>query len=170
MDTSQPDQAASGASAHHMEMRKSAAKTYAKFAIVMVTSFLLMYLLTFAQIRTLDHFYLNLANLYMAIVMTAVMGVVMLLVMSSMISDTKIRIALLVAFAALGVAAFAMGRTEAFVGNQAFLKSMIPHHSRAILVCQEADISNPQIVSLCREIVSSQQREIGEMKQMLQQK
>jgi uncharacterized protein (DUF305 family) len=90
--------------------------------------------------------------------------------MSSMISDTKIRIALLVAFAALGVAAFAMGRTEAFVGNQAFLKSMIPHHSRAILVCQEADISNPQIVSLCREIVSSQQREIGEMKQMLQQK
>ena len=42
---------------------------------------------------------------------------------------------------------------------------MIPHHSRAILVCQEASITDPEIEQLCSEIVEAQ--EIAQMKEIL---
>ena len=57
-----------------------------------------------------------------------------------------------------------MGRNEVGVGDEGFLTSMIPHHSRAILVCQEATITDPEIEQLCSEIVEAQEREIAQMK------
>ena len=51
-----------------------------------------------------------------------------------------------------------MGRNEVGVGDEGFLTSMIPHHSRAILVCQEATITDPEIEQLCSEIVEAQER------------
>ena len=60
-----------------------------------------------------------------------------------------------------------MGRSEAFVGNDQFLRSMIPHHSRAILVCEQSDISDPEIQDLCEQIISSQQEEIDQMNEIL---
>lgn len=44
---------------------------------------------------------------------------------------------------------------------------MIPHHSRATLVCEESDLTDPQIEALCGEIVAAQEREIAEMERML---
>ena len=60
-----------------------------------------------------------------------------------------------------------MGRNEVGVGDGGFLTSMIPHHSRAILVCQEASITDPEIEQLCSEIVEAQEREIAQMKEIL---
>ncbi|WBB94870.1 DUF305 domain-containing protein [Solwaraspora sp. WMMA2059] len=57
---------------------------------------------------------------------------------------------------------------ESFIGNGQFLKSMIPHHSRAILVCERSDITDPEIIELCGQIVETQQEEIDQMKQILQ--
>ena len=45
---------------------------------------------------------------------------------------------------------------------------MIPHHSRAILVCQEAAITAPDIRRLCEQIVSSQREEIRIKTRMLE--
>lgn len=69
---------------------------------------------------------------------------------------------------ALFVGALALGRTETFVGNEQFLKSMIPHHSRAILVCEESAITDPEIIDLCEQIVSSQREEIRQMEEILE--
>ncbi|WP_277922235.1 DUF305 domain-containing protein [Klebsiella aerogenes] len=44
----------------------------------------------------------------------------------------------------------------------------MPHHSRAILVCQEADITDPEIVQLCDDIVEAQQEEIAQMEEILE--
>jgi uncharacterized protein (DUF305 family) len=44
---------------------------------------------------------------------------------------------------------------------------MIPHHSRALLVCQESDITDPEIIDLCDSIVKSQQEEITQMEAIL---
>ena len=44
---------------------------------------------------------------------------------------------------------------------------MIPHHAGAILMCDQADITDPEIKKLCEEIVRSQQKEIAEMKTKL---
>jgi uncharacterized protein (DUF305 family) len=66
------------------------------------------------------------------------------------------------------VLSFIAMRTQAAVGDEQFLRSMIPHHSGAILMCGRATLSDPQIVTLCDSIVESQQREIAEMQAILE--
>jgi uncharacterized protein (DUF305 family) len=44
---------------------------------------------------------------------------------------------------------------------------MIPHHAGAILMCNEASANNAEIRQLCVNIVAGQQREIAEMKALL---
>lgn len=58
-------------------------------------------------------------------------------------------------------------RTQAAVGDRQFLRSMIPHHSGAILMCEDASLSDPEIVALCRDIVAAQKAEIAKMEQLL---
>ena len=99
--------------------------------------------------------------------MVAAMAVLMTVGMWSMLKNKTLNIILLVGFLALFLAAFFMGRNEVGVGDEGFLTSMIPHHSRAILVCQEASITDPEIEQLCSEIVEAQEREIAQMKEIL---
>jgi len=47
-------------------------------------------------------------------------------------------------------------------------RSMIPHHSGAILMCEEAPIHDPEIKVLCEGIVKSQAEEIALMEAMLE--
>ncbi len=140
---------------------------YVRFGITLTISFLLMFFLTMSMIRTIDHFHFNLSNVYMALVMVAPMGLVMMLTMASMFTNKKLNVALYLGFAVLFVGAWTLGRTETFVGNEQFLKSMIPHHSRAILVCQESDITDPEIIKLCDAIVKTQREEIAQMEKIL---
>jgi hypothetical protein len=128
-----------------------------------------MYLLTFSMIRRLDHFYFNLSNAWMALIMVAPMGLIMLLVMWGMFHRKALNIGLALGFVALFAGAFWLGRQETGVGNEGFLKSMIPHHSRAILVCQEATITDPEITALCQGIIQTQRAEIREMQELLEQ-
>jgi uncharacterized protein (DUF305 family) len=64
-------------------------------------------------------------------------------------------------------ASFAAMRTQAAVGNEQFLRSMIPHHSGAILMCEQASITDPEIAALCTQIVRSQREEIARMQEIL---
>lgn len=66
------------------------------------------------------------------------------------------------------VGGFALVRTQTFVGDEAFLRSMIPHHSRAVLVCEESALTDPEIIELCQSIIDSQTREINQMKEILE--
>jgi uncharacterized protein (DUF305 family) len=65
------------------------------------------------------------------------------------------------------VAFFLLTRGQTGVSDRQFLKSMIPHHSGAILMCEQADLQDPEIKKLCEEIIASQQREIMQMKAKL---
>jgi uncharacterized protein (DUF305 family) len=58
-------------------------------------------------------------------------------------------------------------RDQVAIADGEFLKSMIPHHAGAILMCEEARIANPEIRKLCDAIISSQQAEIDQMKDLL---
>ena len=60
-----------------------------------------------------------------------------------------------------------MLRQQAAITDRQFLRSMIPHHGGAILMCQQAPIGDEEIQALCRNIVSSQQSEIDQMKAKL---
>jgi len=47
------------------------------------------------------------------------------------------------------------------------LRSMIPHHAGAILMCEQAPIRDAEIRKLCETIISGQQAEIDQMKRKL---
>lgn len=150
-----------------MQQGKQMQGSYGKLFLALALGLVVMYPLTMAFVVKSSDFYFNISNLYMALVMVAPMGLIMLIVMRSMFMNTRLNVGLAVGFVLLFIAAFWMGRTEAFIGNDQFLRAMIPHHSRAILVCEQASITDPDIEDLCDEIIASQQREINIMKGML---
>jgi len=142
--------------------------SYKKLATVITINGVIMFLLTYAMIDRIDHFYVNINRVYMALLMVAPMVVLMLLVMRSMYKNTRLNYALIATFTALAILVFVLMRTQTPVGNEQFLRSMIPHHSSAILMCQEAAITDAEIIDLCGDIVEAQEREIAQMKDILQ--
>ena len=141
--------------------------SYAHLAVELAIDFVIMYLVMYTMIASLDDFRLNLNNVYMTLMMVAPMAVVMLVAMRSMFPSRRVN-SIVIAVAVLAFAAsFAAMRTQAAVGDREFLRSMIPHHSGAILMCREAAISDPEIVALCRQIVESQRKEIAQMNAIL---
>lgn len=141
--------------------------SYKGLAVEMLVDFVIMYLVMFTMIATLDHFHFNLNTVYMTLMMVAPMTIVMLVGMRRMFPSRRINLAIGAGAALVFAASFAAMRTQAAVGDEEFLRSMIPHHSGAILMCEEASIDDPEIVALCGQIISSQQAEIEQMEAIL---
>jgi hypothetical protein len=152
----------------HQGERNEGMDGYTKLFLALGLSLIVMFPLTMAFVAQWSHFHLNLSNFYMAVAMVAPMGLIMLGVMRDMFPDRHLNFVLVVGFIALFAFGLWLGRTEAFVGDGQFLRAMIPHHSRAILVCNEAAITDPDIIQLCNQIISSQQEEINIMTRMLE--
>lgn len=143
---------------------------YASLAVQTIVSGIIMYLVMFVMIDSLDSFFNNLNMLYMTLMMVAPMVVLMIVAMWHMFPSKAANVALLVGSLVIFAGSFALIRTQTTIGDTAFLRSMIPHHSGAILMCREASLSDPQVVRLCGEIKESQRREIDEMKAILARK
>ncbi|MBE7552541.1 MAG: DUF305 domain-containing protein [Anaerolineales bacterium] len=141
---------------------------YKKLALAISINAVIMYLLTYVMIDEIDHLYLNINRLYMALIMVAPMVIVMLLVMRSMYENEKLNYMLIAAFSGLFILSFYLARTQTPVGNDQFLRSMIPHHSSAILMCQQSEITDSEIINLCEQIVKAQEDEIAQMKAILE--
>lgn len=140
---------------------------YGMLFLNLVLSALVMYLVMFAMIDGFGHFYNNLNMFYMTLMMVAPMGALMLLMKSRMYGNVGLNLALYVAFAGLFILGTVGTRLQAGIGNEQFLRSMIPHHSGAILMCREARITDPEIAALCRSIETSQREEIDQMTRLL---
>ena len=143
---------------------------YGKFAASLGASMVVMYFLAFSQIDVTGHFQWSLSVFWISLSMIAAMGLIMLTAMRGMLPDQRINLALYAGFAILLVLAFTASRTEALVGDDAFLGSMIPHHSRAIHMCQEATLNDPQVQDLCQRIIEAQREEIAEMEQIMERR
>src|SRR3990167_8870597 len=87
--------------------------------------------------------------------------------MPGMFPSRRLNTVLLLGSAVAFFGSFALIRTQTTIGDTAFLRSMIPHHSGAILMCQEAKLSDPEVIRLCEAIKRSQRQEIDEMKAIL---
>ena len=143
---------------------------YLMFGLNMILSTIIMYLVMFEMIRGWGEFIQNVNFFYMALTMAMPMGVLMLLMMGSMYADKRLNLILYVALALIFVLAFAAVRTQALVHDKQFVRSMIPHHSGAILMCNQASIRDAEVRALCFKpngIVQSQEREIEQMKGIL---
>lgn len=149
---------------------QSSRAMYGRFAASLAASFVAMYLLAFSQIDVLDHFHLSLSVLWISLAMVSAMGLIMLVAMRGMLPNRRLNVTLVTSFALLLLVAFAGSRTEALVGDDAFLRSMIPHHSRAIHMCQEARLNDPEVLELCDQIVEAQREEIAIMEGIMERR
>ncbi len=140
---------------------------YSRFATMVGLSFLAMYVLMYAMVDSFSSVYGNVNQVYMAGLMAAPMAIVEILVMSAMYPNRKANAVILIAsIVALIFFYFGM-RTQLRVGDRQVLRSMIPHHSGAILMCKKAKFGNPKIRDLCQNILRSQSQEIDQMKAIL---
>ncbi|QSF46635.1 DUF305 domain-containing protein [Paenibacillus tianjinensis] len=144
-------------------------KMYAKFGVMIAVSTMIMYGLMYLNVFQIDHIYNSQTRMYMALIMGSAMTIVMLLFMWKMYPKRIINSVILGA----GVVVFALSlwlvRSQATVGDVAWMKAMIPHHSIAILTSERANISDPRVRKIADGIIESQRREIAEMKELIRE-
>lgn len=139
-----------------------------KLAIMTVLSFISMYTLMYSMVNSIDSVYNNVSQAYMAGVMTGPMVIIGILVMSSMYTNKRQNIILIIVSVIALLLFFLSIRQQTAIEDTQFLRSMIPHHSGAILMREQASIQDPEIQALCAAIIESQQEEIGQMEPILQ--
>ena len=140
---------------------------YRRLLLMAALSFAAMYGLMYAMVDAWANVYANLNQAYMAGLMTAPLVVIELLLMRGMYRDRRRNLVILAASVLGGIACFALIRQQSAIGDRQFLRSMIPHHAGAILMCEQAPIRDSEIKALCKNIVSGQQAEIDQMKAKL---
>lgn len=142
---------------------------YRPLFIMLVLSFVAMYALMYAMVDSFGNVYNNLNQFYMAALMASPMAILELMVMSAMYKDKRLNAIIAAASVFVLVASFAFIRQQTAIGDKQFLRSMIPHHASAILMCEQASITDAKIRELCRGIISGQQAEIDQMKGILRE-
>jgi uncharacterized protein (DUF305 family) len=152
----------------HAKMSNMHEDHYRDVTIMAVFSFLSMYILMYAMVNTIGDVFNNFNQFYMAGLMTAPMVLIELLVMRAMYPDKR-RNVLIIAVSLIALLGFfLLIRQQVAISDKQFLRSMIPHHSSAILMCERASLQDPEIKQLCENIISSQQAEIDQMEAILQ--
>ena len=142
-------------------------ESYQKFALMMFTSFVVMYAVMFMNVDQLDHIMLSTTRTYMTFLMVAPMAVSMLLFMWGMYENKKLNYAILGVAAVVFIWCFYGLRNQVPIKDVAYMKAMIPHHSSAILVSEQATFEDPETEKLAKEIIEAQKREIAQMKKIL---
>lgn len=144
-------------------------KHYPHLYLMAALSYVAMFVLMYAMVDRFSNVFINLNQFYMAGLMAAPMVLIELLVMRAMYPNKRLNtIIVAVSVAALSLFWFGI-REQAAIGNSQFLRSMIPHHAGAILMCEESRASDAEIKKLCEDIIRSQTDEIAQMRAKLAQ-
>lgn len=141
---------------------------YYDLLIMTALSFVSMFALMYIMVDSYSNIYINLNQLYMAGVMTAPMVLIELLFMRSMYSNKNLNFILIACACVTFMLLVLFIRRQTGINDKEFLKSMIPHHAAAILMCKQAHLQNSRIQKICDEIIVNQQSEINLMKEILQ--
>jgi uncharacterized protein (DUF305 family) len=140
---------------------------YLHLAMMTALSFVAMYILMYSMVDRPGYVYNSVNQVWMAALMAAPMVLIELAVMGAMYPDKWLNAALMAGSVIAAIVFFALIRYQTGIGDVQFVRSMIPHHSGAILMCREASISDSELKKLCGEIIESQQREIDQMQAIL---
>jgi hypothetical protein len=142
---------------------------YRNLVLMALLSFLAMFVLMYAMVDRFANVYANLNQVYMAGLMAAPMVLIELAVMSGMYRNVKWNVIVASLSVIVLLTCYILIRSQGGIGDKQFLRSMVPHHAAAILMCEEADLKDPEIKNLCARIRASQQSEIEEMKTKLKE-
>lgn len=139
------------------------AKMYLRFAAMILTGMVVMYAIMFVGSWELSHIRFSQSRIFMALTMGGAMGLVMLAWMLNMYKNVKGNIAVVAISALLLAGGAFLDRSQATVGDTAFMRGMIPHHSLAITRSERANLEDVRVCELAVEISEAQRREIFEM-------
>lgn len=150
-----------------MNEQESMGMTWGKFAAMIGVSVFIMFFLMYQLIYSLDHALFSVNRMIASLIMGCVMTAVMLAFMWSMYKGRQIKIAVMAGAILAGIVLLGVNRSQALVGDVAFMRSMIPHHSIAINSSRKADLRDPRVRELANKILEAQVREIAEMKLLI---
>lgn len=140
---------------------------YWRLLLMMAASFVAMFVLMYAMVDRFENAVPNVNQAYMAALMSAPMLALELLLMGRMYPNRRLNLVLIAVAIVVAVASWMLIRQQTGVGDRQFLRSMIPHHAGAVLMCKEASIASPVVQRLCQGIVTSQTDEIALMRRLL---
>ncbi len=141
---------------------------YGKFANLIVTSTIIMFGLTYLNTYKKDHIYFSENRVYMAVIMGAAMAIIMLSNMQGMYTNKRMNSKIFSFSAVVFVVFLWLLRSQVLIDDISWMKSMIPHHSVAILTSERANLTDPRTQDLARRIIQTQREEIAEMKILIQ--
>ncbi|MGR3433478.1 MAG: DUF305 domain-containing protein [Shimia sp.] len=138
-------------------------KGYGRLLAMVLTSTVVMYFFMYWNIYRLEDFRLSETRAYMSVLMGGTMLAIMLAFMLHMYKSKAVNLALFGLSAVLFAAGLWLVRSQETVQDGSWMKSMIPHHSIAIMVSERAEITDPRVRKLADEIIAAQEKEIAEM-------
>ena len=141
---------------------------YSRFFAMVGLHFIAMYAFMYAMVNAWENVFNSFNQVYMAVLMTSSMLLIELPLMWSMYKSQKLNMAIIAVGILLLLGSWFAIRQQAAIDDRQFLRSMIPHHAGAILMCREAAIQDQEIRRLCQNIEAGQQAEIDQMKAMLE--
>ncbi len=148
-------------------MKEHKGGNYGKFMLMLLLSFIAMYITMYLNTYEFNHVYFSLTRFYMTCLGIACMAVIMLSLMLGMYKNKKKNIAIYLGSLVLFVGALSLVRSQKPIGDVLYMKAMIPHHSIAIMTSKRADIKDPETKKLAEEIIEAQKKEIAQMKKII---
>lgn len=140
---------------------------YRNFLLMILAASVLMFGLMYLNTYQPGHVWFSQTRLFMTFIMAGSMALVMLFFMRHMYRSKAANLAIVIGSVVLMALGLWLVRSQSTVGDVAWMKAMIPHHSIAILTSERAHISDPRVRALADEIIAAQRREIGEMASLI---
>jgi len=91
----------------------------------------------------------------MALLMVSSMAILKLFFMSDMYKNKKANVAIVFLSVSIFITALLFLRNQTFISDEEYMKAMIPHHSSAILVSENATFKNAEVKQLSVEIIEA---------------
>jgi peptidoglycan/LPS O-acetylase OafA/YrhL len=140
---------------------------YRNFVLMILAASVLMFCLMYLNTYQVSHVWFSQTRMFMTFIMAGSMALVMLSFMRHMYKNKRANLAIVIGAVALIGSGTWLVRSQATVGEIAWMKAMIPHHSIAILTSERAQITEPRVRELADEIIEAQRREIAEMEVLI---
>ncbi len=141
---------------------------YIKFLFMMLVSFMMMYGIMFLNVAEIDHILLSTTRTYMSLLMVAPMAISMMLFMWGMYENKRLNTVIILGAAIVFIVVLTALRTQTPIKDVQYMKAMIPHHSSAIMVSENATFEDPETAELAKQIIEAQEREIAQMKRIIE--
>lgn len=140
---------------------------YKTFILMVAASAISMYITMYLNTYEFDHVYFSWTRMYMTLIGVSAMAIIMFLFMRKMYQDRAKNIGIIVGSVAIFLVSLFLVRQQKPIEDVRWMKAMIPHHSIAILTSGRAELSDPEVKKLAKEIIEAQEKEIVQMKKLI---